>query len=329
MFAQPRAASAKLAPIQAAYMSSCASARTSCVARGRKRLRRAKLRGPRGHLYASASPGPPQLSSPLYKQLRKTAGQSCRTSTNGQFLARSSPLQAVSEEKDSAGQSFVARGPPACFGQPRAASAQLAPIQAASQDTSANGQFFARSSPLQAVSQAKDSAGQSFVARGPHACFGQPRAASARTAALTSNLSCDSRPSNLDSTSPLAAVIIDCLDFLQHGGRARPHLVGRPRTRSTAYKQLLQTVSEGTASARQSFVARGPPAQRRAKLRGPRAPACCGQPRAASARTAALTSSLSYKACPYKAVSQDYAGQSCVARAVCANEQFSVTLHLL
>ena len=78
------------------------------------------------------SPGPPQLSSPLYKQLRKTAGQSCRTSTNGQFLARSSPLQAVSQEKDSAGQSFVARGPPACFAQPRAASAKLAPIQASS-----------------------------------------------------------------------------------------------------------------------------------------------------------------------------------------------------
>ena len=91
----------------------------------------------RGHLCASASPGPPQLSSPLYKQLRNTAGQSCRTSTNGQFFARSSPLQAVSEEKDSAGQSFVACGPPACFGQPRAASAQLAPIQAASQDSRA------------------------------------------------------------------------------------------------------------------------------------------------------------------------------------------------
>ena len=65
------------------------------------------------------------------KQLRNTAGQSYRTSTNGQFLARSSPLQAVSQEKDSAGQSFVARGPPACFAQPRAASAKLAPIQAA------------------------------------------------------------------------------------------------------------------------------------------------------------------------------------------------------
>ena len=186
-FAQPRAASAKLAPIQAAYMSSCASARTSCVARGRKRLRRAKLRGPRGHLYASASPGPPQLSSPLYKQLRKTAGQSCRTSTNGRFLARSSPLQAVSEEKDSAGQSFVARGPPACLGQPGPPQLssplykQLRKTAGQSCRTSTNGQFFARSLPLQAVSEEKDSAGQSFVARGP-ACFAQPRAASAKLA---------------------------------------------------------------------------------------------------------------------------------------------------
>ena len=178
-FAQPRAASAKLAPIQAASQDSCASARTQ-----------GKASWPAGHLYASASPGPPQLSSPLYKQLRKTAGQSCRTSTNGQLFARSSPLQAVSEEKDSAGQSFVAR-PPACFGQPRAASAKLAPIQAASQGSraklshiSTNGQFFARSSPLQAVSQEKDSAGQSFVARGPPACFAQPRAASAKLAPI-------------------------------------------------------------------------------------------------------------------------------------------------
>ena len=85
----------------------------------------------RGPPACFGQPGPPQLSSPLYKQLRKTVGQSCRTSTNGQLFARSSPLQAVSQEKDSAGQSFVARGPPACFAQPRAASAKLAPIQAA------------------------------------------------------------------------------------------------------------------------------------------------------------------------------------------------------
>ena len=91
----------------------------------------------RGPPVCFGQPRAAQLSSPLYKQLRKTAGQSCRTSTNGQFFARSSPLQAVSEEKDSAGQSFVARGPPACFGQPRAASAKLAPIQAASQDSRA------------------------------------------------------------------------------------------------------------------------------------------------------------------------------------------------
>ena len=97
----------------------------------KRKTAQGKASWPAGHLRASASPGPPQLSSPLYKQLRKTAGQSCRTSTNGQFFARSSPLQAVSQEKDSAGQSFVARGPPACFAQPQAASAKLAPIQAA------------------------------------------------------------------------------------------------------------------------------------------------------------------------------------------------------
>ena len=171
-----------------------------------------------------------------------------------------------------------------------------------------NRQFLARSSPLQAVSPEKDSAGQSFVARGPPACFG----ASARTAALASNLSCDSRPSNVDSTSSLAAVIIDCIDFLQHGRRARPHLVGRcrPRTRSTAYKQLclsshklrgprclsshnrtnrqflargspLQAVSPEKDCAGQSFVARGPPVR-------------FGQPRAASAKLA-----------PIQAASQD------------------------
>ena len=80
-------------------------------------------------------------------------------------------------EKDCAGQSFVARGPPACFGQPRAASAKLAPIQAASQDSRAK-------LVAQALSEEKDSAGQSFVARGPPACFGQPRAASAKLAPI-------------------------------------------------------------------------------------------------------------------------------------------------
>ena len=198
----------------------------------------------------------------------------------------------------------------------------------ASAHTSTNGQFFARSSPLQAVSQEKDSAGQSFVARGPPACFG----ASARTVALASNLSCDSRPSNVDATSSLAAVIIDCLDFLQHGGRARPHLVGRcrPRTRSTAYKQLclsshklrgprclsshnrtnrqllarsspLQAVSPEKDCA-ESFVARGPPV-------------CFGQPRAISAPTTALPGSLSCNARPYKQLRKS-ARQSCVARTV-------------
>ena len=133
------------------------------------------------------------------------------------------------------------------------------------------------------------------------------------------------RPSNLDFTFSVAAVIIDCLDFLQHGGRSRPHLVGRcrPRTRSTAYKQLclsshklrgprclssrnrtnrqfltrsspLQAVSPEKDCAGQSFVARGPPA-------------CFGQPRAASASTTALTCSLSCKARPYEQ-SQDSAG---------------------
>ena len=59
-FAQPRAASAKLAPIQAASQDSCASARTSCVGRGRKRLRRAKLRGPRAT--CMLRPAPSRLS---------------------------------------------------------------------------------------------------------------------------------------------------------------------------------------------------------------------------------------------------------------------------
>ena len=44
------------------------------------------------------------------------------------------------------------------------------------------------------MSQEKDSAGQSFVARGPPACFGQPRAASARTTAPPSSLSYEARP---------------------------------------------------------------------------------------------------------------------------------------
>ena len=142
----------------------------------KRKTAQGKASWPAGHLRASASPGPPQLSSPLYKQLRKTAGQSCRTSTNGQFFARSSPLQAVSQEKDSAGQSFVARGPPACFAQPRAASAKLAPIQAAYISSCAS----ARTSCV----VEKDCAGQSFVARGPPVCFGQPRAASAKLAPI-------------------------------------------------------------------------------------------------------------------------------------------------
>ena len=126
----------------------------------------------------------------------------------------------------------------------------------------------------------------------------------------------------------LAAVIIDCLDFLQHGGRARPHLVGRcrPRTRSTAYKQLclsshklrgprclssrnrtnrqflarsspLQAVSPEKDCAGQSFVARGPPA-------------CFGQPRAASASATALTGSLSCKARPYKQLRKTAQGKA-------------------
>ena len=172
-FGQPRAASAKLAPIQACSFArqqgkAVAQALTDsflhearpCKPCRKRKTAQGKASWPAGHLRASASPGPPQLSSPLYKQLRKTAGQSCRTSTNGQFFARSSPLQAVSQEKDSAGQSFVARGPPACFAQPRAASAKLAPIQASSQ------------AAWPAVE--KDCAGQSFVARGPPVCFGQP-----------------------------------------------------------------------------------------------------------------------------------------------------------
>ena len=159
----------------------------------------------------------PRTRSTAYKQLclssHKLRGPRCLSSrdrTNRQFLARSSPLQAVSPEKDCAGQSFVARGAPACFGQPRAASARTTaltgslsckarpykqlrktaqgkaawPARCLSCSTSTNGQFFARSSPLQAVSREKDSAGQSFVARGPPACFGQFWAASAKLAPI-------------------------------------------------------------------------------------------------------------------------------------------------
>ena len=136
-FGQPRAASARTTALTGSlsckarpYKQLCKTAQGRAVWPTVPQLAQALTDSfvPAGHLYASASPGPPQLGSPLYKQLRKTAGQSCRTSTNGQFFARSSPLQAVSQEKDSAGQSFVARGPPACFAQPRAASAKLAPI---------------------------------------------------------------------------------------------------------------------------------------------------------------------------------------------------------
>ena len=178
----------------------------------------------------------------------------------------------------------------------------------------------ARSSPLQAVSQS-----------GPPACFGQNRAASARTAALARNLSCDSRPSSLDSTSSLAAVIIDCLDFLQHGGRARPHLVGRcrPRTRLTAYKQLrisshklrgprclsshnrtyrqflarsspLQAVSPEKDCAGQSFVARGRPAPGRLSSHN------------------RANGQLVVQSSPLQAAVQDSAGQSCVAHGASA-----------
>ena len=145
----------------------------------KRKTAQGKASWPAGHLRASASrePGPPQLSSPLYKQLRKTAGQSCRTSTNGQFFARSSPLQAVSQEKDkpdSAGQSFVARGPPACFAQPRAASAKLAPIQAAYMRSCASARTSCVARGRKRLRRAK--------LRGPRAipaCFGQPRARAA------------------------------------------------------------------------------------------------------------------------------------------------------
>ena len=138
---------------------------------GRKKTAQGKASWPAGQLYASASPGPPQLGSPLYKQLRKT-GQSCRTSTNGQFFARSSPLQAVSQEKDSAGQSFVARGPPACFGQPRAASAKLAPIQV----------FCTKLAPASRVARERQRRAK-LVARAT-CSFAQPRAASAKLAPI-------------------------------------------------------------------------------------------------------------------------------------------------
>ena len=248
-----RAASAKLAPIQAAYMSSGASARTaalasnlSCDSRPSNVDSTSSLAAviidcldflqhggrARPHLVGRCRP---RTRSTAYKLLdlssHKLRGPRClssRNRTNRQFLARSSPLQAVSPEKDSAGQSFVARGPPACFSQ---LVVQSSPLQAAPQDsagqscvahgasarTSTNGQFFARSSPLQAVSQEKDSAGQSFVARGPPACFAQPRAASAKLAPIQ------------------AAYMSSC------------------------------------ASARTSCVARGRKRLRRAKLRGPRA----------------------------------------------------------
>ena len=168
-FGQPRAAS--LGSVAQALTDSFLHEARPCKPCRKRTTAQGKASWPAGHLRASASPGPPQLSSPLYKQLRKTAGQSCRTSTNGQFFARSSPLQAVSQEKDSAGQSFVARGPPACFAQPRAASAKLAPIQ---------------SKLAQAAWPAieKDCAGQSFVARGPPVCFDRPRAASAKLAPI-------------------------------------------------------------------------------------------------------------------------------------------------
>ena len=144
------------------------------------------------------------------------------------------------------------------------------------------------------------------MARGPPACFGQPRTASAHTAAQTSNLSCYCCPSNLDSASSLAAVIIDCLGFLQHGGRARPHSAGRcrPRTHSTAYKQVClsshklrgpRCLSSHNRTSRQ-FWARSSPLQA-----VPPEKDCAGQSfvvRGASARTTALAGSFGHEARP-------------------------------
>ena len=199
----------------------------------KRKTAQGKASWPAGHLRASASPGPPQLSSPLYKQLRKTAGQSCRTSTNGQFFARSCPCKPCRKKKTAQGKASWpaghlrashSPGPPqlssrslhkqlclsshSCVARGRKKTAQGKASWPA-------GHLYASASPgppQLAVAQAltdsflhearpckpcrkrktqaawpaieKDSAGQSFVARGPPVCFGQPRAASAKLAPI-------------------------------------------------------------------------------------------------------------------------------------------------
>ena len=208
----------------------------------KRKTAQGKASWPAGHLRASASPGPPQLSSPLYKQLRKTAGQSCRTSTNGQFFARSSPLQAVSQEKDSAGQSFVARGPPACFGQPS--------------HSRANGQFVVQSSPLQAASE--DSARQSCVARTV------PQLAQALTVSFLHEARpckpCRKRKTAQGKASWPAG-------HLRASASPGPPQLAQPRYRAVCRTKLAPTVSQDEDSVGQSFVR----ICGRAMLRGPRA----------------------------------------------------------
>ena len=97
----------------------------------RERQRRAKLRGPRATCVLRPAPGRLSSARPYTSSFARQQGKAVAQALTDSFLHEARPCKAVSQEKDSAGQSFVARGPPACFAQPRAASAELALIQAA------------------------------------------------------------------------------------------------------------------------------------------------------------------------------------------------------
>ena len=139
--------------------------------------------------------------------------------------------------------------------------------------------------------------------------------ASARTAALANNLLCDSRPSNVDSTSSLAAVIIDCLDFLQQGGRARPHLVGPTNSFHSLCLSSHKLRGPRCLSSRnrtnRQFLARSSPLQTaQGKASWPAGHLRASASPAASASATALTDSLSCKARPYKQLRKTAQGKA-------------------